>query len=170
MVQRVVVVGFLAFFGISAGMPGICAAQSNANTSLSVTIQIVQATAVTAFDGMLFENFTIADGLRQSTHSKQDSGFLTINGQPRSRISVSIPPMVVLHSAAGRPIALSSDITVWSSGDSVRGRKRSFPSTTGGTASFGSNGLLRFHLGGSLHTDYTSAGSYSGKYVITLTY
>lgn len=136
----------------------------------TITVVVVQSTAVTALDRIRFREFAAGDGLREITHSEQNTGFLTISGQPASRVNVSIPRTVILHSSAGRHLAFSPDIAVWSTGNSEGDEKNRFPSATGGTASFGSSGLIHFQLGGSLNTNYTAAGSYSGEYVITLTY
>ncbi len=170
MVERVSALGVLAFFSLSAGKANICSGQTKASASATITVVVIQATAVTALEGIKFDYFETGGRFRQTTKSKTDYGFLTVSGQPTSRVAVSIPSMVILRSNEGRTLALSTDISVWSNGNS-RGEKRNeFPSVTGGTAAIGSDGLIHFRLGGAFNSCYATAGSYSGNYVLTLTY
>ena len=158
MIERVGALGILAFFSLSAGKPSICFGQRSAAAAATITVVVVQSTAVTASDGIRLKDFATGDGLREITHAEQYMGSLTISGQPASRVNVSIHQMVILHSSTGRHLAFSSDIAVWSTGDSLQSQEEPLLSVQTGQYAFTWEVLL---LQTMLPQDHTAEGMLS---------
>lgn len=158
------------FLGCFSGSSSLCYAQRTATATAQVTARIVAGTTVNASNGIVLGFSSGRGSASETVQGSPRIGSVTVIGQPKSNVSITMPGTVILRSISGRYLSFSTDVPVWNANSNGSGYPQPFPDNKGGTAQIGETGTLNIRFRAAVNTNQAADGSYRGEYTITIAY